>query len=103
MPKYLVERNIPGAGTLSADDLTVMAQKWCRALEDLGPAIQWVESFITDNKVYCIYFAPSERLVLEHTQLCGFPAGRISELRAVIDPSMAREDEHDMAKEAGVY
>jgi hypothetical protein len=107
MPKYVIERNMPGAGALSRDDLAVIAEKSCRALEEIGPQIQWVESFVTEDKVYSIYIARDQRLIREHAYLSGFPADVIYEVKAVIDPSTAREarqaKEHDLAKESGIY
>jgi len=107
MPKYVIERNMPGAGTLSRDDLAAIAEKSCRALDELGSQIQWVESFITADKVYSVYIARDQRLIREHAYLSGFPADTICEVKAVIDPSTAREArwtiEHDVAKESGIY
>jgi len=107
MPKFVIERNMPGAGALSRDDLAVIAEKSCRALEEIGLEIQWLESFVTADKVYSIYIARDQRLIREHAYLSGFPADTISEVKAVIDPSTAREarraKEHDVAKESGVY
>jgi hypothetical protein len=107
MPKYVIERNMPGAGALSRDDLAAIAEKSCRALEEIGSQIQWVESFITEDKVYSIYIARDQRLIREHAHLSGFPADTIFEVKAVIDPSTAREarqaKEHNMAKESGIY
>ncbi|MGH9785862.1 MAG: DUF4242 domain-containing protein [Terriglobia bacterium] len=107
MPKYVIERNMPGAGALSRDELVAISDKSCRALEEIGSHIQWVESFVTADKVYSIYIARDERLIREHAYLSGFPADTICEVRAVIDPSMAREArwarEHDVSKESGIY
>jgi hypothetical protein len=107
MPKFVIERNMPGAGALSREDLAVIAEKSCRALEEIGPQIQWLESFVTADKVYSIYIARDERLIREHAYLSGFPADTICEVKTVIDPSTAREarraKEHDVAKESGVY
>jgi hypothetical protein len=89
MPKYVIEREIPGAGNLSAEELQSISQTSCGVLKNLGPQIQWVESFVTDDKVYCVYIAPDAELVREHAQRGGFPANRISEIRAVIDPTTA--------------
>jgi hypothetical protein len=88
MPKYVIEREISGAGKLSADELRAISQKSC-VLRQMGPQIQWVESFVTDDKVYCIYVAPDLEAVRQHAQLGGFPANRISEIRRVIDPTTA--------------
>lgn len=89
MPKYIIEREIPGAGKLTAADLQGISQKSCGVLKNLGPAIQWVESFVTDDKVYCVYIAPSKDLIEEHARQGGFPANRISEVRGMIDPTTA--------------
>ena len=89
MPKYVIEREIPGAGNLSQADLTAISQKSCSVISNLGPTIQWVESFVTDDKVYCIYIAPNEEMVREHATQGGFPANRISEVRTMIDPTTA--------------
>ncbi len=98
MPKYVIEREIPGAGKLSAQDLQAISQKSCGVLRNLGPQIQWVESYVTDDKVYCIYIAPNEELIREHASQGGFPANRISEVRTVIDPTTAeKEDAHTRA------
>jgi hypothetical protein len=87
MPKYVIEREIPGAGKLSADELKAISQKSCGVLQNLGPQIQWVQSFVTGDKVYCVYIAPNEAMVLEHAKQGGFPANRVSEVKAVIDPT----------------
>ena len=89
MRKYVIEREIPGAGKLSKDELKAVSQKSCTVLQQLGPQIQWVESFVTDDKVYCVYLAPNEQLIREHAQRGGFPANRISEVRTMIDPTTA--------------
>jgi hypothetical protein len=89
MPKYVIEREIPGAGKLSAEELQGISQKSCGVLREMGPQIQWVESFVTDDKVYCVYIAPNEAAVLQHAQKGGFPANRIAEIRSVIDPTTA--------------
>jgi hypothetical protein len=89
VPKYLIERDIPRAGKLSAAELTAISQKSCQVLGGMGPQIQWVESYVTDDKVYCVYIAPSEAMVREHARQGGFPANRISEVKAVIDPTTA--------------
>lgn len=87
MPKYVIEREIPGAGKLTDDQLRAVSQKSCAVLTKLGPQIQWVESYVTDDKIYCVYIAPSEALVREHAKQGGFPANRISEVRSIIDPT----------------
>jgi hypothetical protein len=89
MPKYLIEREIPGAGSLSPEQLQAISQKSCGVLRHLGPQIQWVESYVTDDKVYCVYLAPNAELIREHAQQGGFPAQRISEVRRMIDPTTA--------------
>jgi hypothetical protein len=107
MPKYVIERNMPGAGALSRDELAAISDKSCRALEEIGSQIQWVESFVTADKIYSIYIARDHRLIREHAYLSGFPADTICEVKAIIDPSTAREaryaKEHDLAKESGIY
>ncbi len=89
MPKYVIEREIPEAGKLSEQELASISQKSCGVLQNMGPQIQWVQSYVTDDKIYCVYIAPSEEMVREHAQQGGFPANRISEIRAVIDPTTA--------------
>jgi hypothetical protein len=107
MPKYVIERNMPGAGAMSRDDLAVISERSCQALEEIGSGIQWVESFITADRVYSVYIARNEQLIREHAYLSGFPAHVISEVKAIIDPSTAREarwtQEHDTSKESGIY
>jgi len=89
MPKYVIEREIPGAGKLTPTELQAIAAKSCGVMRDLGPTIQWKESYVTDDKVYCIYIAPNEAMVREHARQGGFPANKVSELRTMIDPSTA--------------
>jgi hypothetical protein len=89
MPKYIVEREIPGAGKLTPQELQAVSQKSCSVLNRLGPQIQWVESYVTDDKVYCVYIAPNEEMIREHARQGGFPANRISEVRTQIDPTTA--------------
>ena len=89
MPKFLIERDIPGAGKLSAAELKAISQKSCGVLQGLGPQIQWVQSYVTGDKVYCVYIAPDEAMVREHARQGGFPANRISEITSVIDPTTA--------------
>jgi hypothetical protein len=89
MPKFVIEREVPGAGKLSPEQLQGISQKSCSVLKNLGPEIQWVESYVTDNKIYCVYIAPSEALVSEHAKQGGFPANVISEVRRMIDPTTA--------------
>jgi len=89
MPKYVIERDIPGAGKLTAADLQGISQKSCGVLQKLGPQIQWVQSYVTDDKVYCVYIAPNAEMVREHARQGGFPANRVSEVRTTIDPTTA--------------
>jgi hypothetical protein len=89
MPRYVIEREIPGAGKLSPAELKAIAQKSCGVLNELGPRIQWQESYVTGDKIYCVYIAPDEATVRKHAQMGGFPANRVSEVRTVIDPTTA--------------
>ena len=89
MPKYVIERELPGAGNLSGDQIRAISQKSREVLAKLGPAIQWVESYVTDDKIYCIYIAADAKLITKHAQEGGFPANRISEIRRMIDPTSA--------------
>jgi len=89
MPKYIIEREIPGAGALSAEELHGISQKSCGVLSALGPQIQWVQSYVTGDKIYCVYIAPNEALVREHAEQGGFPANSISEIKSIIDPTTA--------------
>jgi len=89
MPKYVIERDIPGAGKLSSKELQAISQKSCGVLREMGPQIQWVQSYVTDDRVYCVYIAPNEEAVRKHAQKGGFPANRISQIRTVIDPTTA--------------
>ena len=89
MPKYVIERELPGVGDLSDEQLQGISQKSCGVLSLLGTEIQWVESFVTGDKIYCVYIAPNEDLIREHARQGGFPANRISEVRARIDPTTA--------------
>ena len=89
MPKYVIEREIPEAGKLSAEQLQAISQKSCGVLENLGPKIQWLQSYVTDDKLYCVYIAPNEEMVREHAKQGGFPANRVSQIRQVIDPTTA--------------
>ncbi|OOL36250.1 MULTISPECIES: DUF4242 domain-containing protein [unclassified Pseudomonas] len=88
MPKFVIEREIPGAGTLSERDLKAASQKSCRALRDL-PQVQWLQSYVTGDKLYCVYISPSEALIQEHARQSGFPANRISQVTHIIDPTTA--------------
>jgi hypothetical protein len=87
MPRFVIEREIPGAGKLSAKELQGISQKSCSVLRQLGPQVQWVQSYVTDDKIYCVYVAPDEDILQEHARCGGFPADRISMVSAVIDPS----------------
>ena len=89
MPKFVIEREIPGAGKLSPQQLQAISQKSCGVLKELGPQIQWLHSYVTDDKIYCVYIAPDEATVRKHAQQGGFPANRVSEIRTVIDPTTA--------------
>jgi len=89
MPKYVIERDLPGAGKLSDTELQQISEKSCGVLRSMGPDIQWQESFVTDDKIYCVYVASDEKLIQEHARQGGFPADRISTVRRVIDPSTA--------------
>jgi hypothetical protein len=89
MPKYVIERDIPGAGELSPGQLQAISQKSCGVLKDLGPQIQWVQSYVTGDKIYCVYIAPDENLIREHASQGGFPANKISEVKSIIDPTTA--------------
>lgn len=89
MPKFVIERDILGAGNLTPDQLSGISQKSCGVLKNLGPEIQWVESYVTDDKVYCVYIAPDEAMVRKHAQEGGFPANRVSQIRRMIDPTTA--------------
>lgn len=89
MPKFVIEREIPGAGKLSPKELQAISQKSCGVLRELGPQVQWVHSYVTDDKIYCVYIAPDEAAVRKHAEMGGFPANSISEVRSVIDPTTA--------------
>jgi Protein of unknown function (DUF4242) len=89
MPQFVIEREIPGVGKLDPQELRGASQTSCEVLRDLGPDIQWVHSYVTDNKIYCIYRAPNEALIREHAVTAGFPANKVSQVRAVIDPTTA--------------
>lgn len=89
MPKYVIERNIPGAGKLSQSDLAAVSQKSCGVLAKMGPSIQWIHSYVTDDKVYCVYYAANEGLVRQHAELGGFPADSIALVTAIIEPATA--------------
>jgi len=89
MPKYVVERELPGAGKMTREEMRQVAQKSNGVIQTLGPKIQWVESFVVDDKLYCVYNAPSPKLIEEHAKCGGFPANRISQVRAMMDPTTA--------------
>ncbi len=89
MPKFVIERELPGAGKLSGAELKGVAQKSCGVLRDMGPRVQWHESYVTDDKIYCVYIADSEADVREHAQKGGFPANSVAQVRAVIDATTA--------------
>ena len=89
MPKYVIERNIPGAGNLKPEELQAIAQKSCGVLRNMGPQVQWVQSYVTADKIYCIYIAPDEQSIRDHAQQGGFPANSISEITTIIDPTTA--------------
>jgi hypothetical protein len=89
MPKYVIERNIPSIGNLAVEDLQAISQNSCAVLRALGQQSQWVQSYVTSDKLYCIYIAPDEQTILEHAERGGFPADRITQVRAIIDPTMA--------------
>lgn len=89
MPKYMIEREIPGAGNLSHDELQAISRKSCGVLEVLGPEIQWIQSYVTGDRITCIYVAPNEEMVREHARQGGFPADRVEEVKAIIDPTTA--------------
>lgn len=89
MPKYVIERELPGAGNLSPQELQGISQTSCGVLQELGPQIQWVQSYVTSDKIYCIYIAPNEEIVREHARQGGFPANSVAQVMAVIDPTTA--------------
>jgi hypothetical protein len=91
MPKYVIEREIPGAGQLTSDQLQGISQTSCGVLNKLGPQIQWVQSYVTDDKIYCVYIAPNAEMVREHAKQGGFPANRVSEVKGIIDPTTAEK------------
>lgn len=91
MPRYVIERTVPGAGELSDEQAQGISQQSCGVLKELGPEIRWVESFVTDDKIYCVYEAPNEEMVREHARLGGFPVDSVAQVRRMIDPSTAGE------------
>ena len=98
MPKYVVERQVPNAGTLSDAEIQAISQKSCGVLRNLGPQIQWVHSYVTEDRIYCIYIAPNEEMVRQHAEQGGFPANRIMEVRRIIDPTSAEADSKTAAR-----
>ena len=91
MPKYVIERELPGAGSLTHEQLVGISQKSCGVLNEMGPRIQWIHSYVTDDKIYCIYLAPDEQTILQHARQGGFPADVIARVHAIIEPSTAEE------------
>ncbi|KUO56073.1 MAG: hypothetical protein APF78_01925 [Sphingomonadales bacterium BRH_c3] len=89
MPQFVIERDMPGAGSLSPDELKGASQQSCSVLRDMGPQIQWVHSYVTDDKIYCVYRAPDAELIRKHAETAGFPANSVSEVRTIIDPTTA--------------
>jgi hypothetical protein len=89
MPRFLIEREVPGAGNLTPADLKMLSQKSCGILEEMGPAIQWIESYVTPDKIYCVYIAPNEEMIRKHAEEGGFPANRISRVKSVFGPTTA--------------
>jgi len=87
MPKYVIERMVPGAGKMSAEELKALSLRSCNVLNQLGPQIQWIHSYVTDNKIYCVYVAPNEEMVREHARIGGFPASLVSVVKTIIDPT----------------
>jgi len=98
MPKYVIERDIPGAGSLTPEQVQAISQKSCSVLRDLGPQIQWLHSYVTADKIYCVYIAPNEEMVRKHAKQGGFPANRISEVTLVIDPTSAEGPRNAVAQ-----
>jgi len=91
MPKYVIERVVPGAGKLTPAELKAMSQRSCDVLNELGPRIQWVHSYVTDNKIYCVYVAPNEEVIHEHARRGGFPANHVAQVKTIIDPTSSEE------------
>ncbi|AVR46210.1 DUF4242 domain-containing protein [Christiangramia fulva] len=89
MPKYIIERKIPGAGQKSKEELQAISQKSCSVLENMGPQIQWLQSYVTGDKIYCVYIAPNEEMLMEHAKKGGFPANEINKIETIIDPVTA--------------
>jgi hypothetical protein len=99
MPRYVIERNLPGAGQLTAQELQGISQKSCSVLKDLGSQIQWVESYVTEDRIYCVYLAPDEEMIREHARRGGFPANRISRVGRKISPLTAEDGQRPDAQE----
>jgi len=91
MPKYVIERELPGAGKLKPQELQAISEKSCGVLREMGPKIQWVQSYVTDDKIYCVYIAPDEETIRQHAKAGGFPANRISKIRTMIDPTTSEK------------
>lgn len=91
MPKFLIEREIPGAGNMSPQEMQAVAQTSCGVLQQMGPRIQWVHSYVTGDKIYCVYISPDEEMIRQHAEQGGFPANRISEIKSIIDPTTSEE------------
>lgn len=91
MPKYVIERVVPGASKMTTAELKAMSQRSCNVLRELGSQIQWVQSYVTENKIYCVYIAPNEELVHEHARLGGFPANQVTQVKTMIDPTTSEE------------
>ena len=91
MPKYVIERVVPGASKMTPAELKSMSQRSCNVLNELGPQIQWIHSYVTDNKIYCIYLAANEEMVKEHARLAGFPANQVAQVKTIIDPTTSEE------------
>lgn len=98
MPKYVIERNIPSAGTFPAEQMQAISQKSCGVLRDMGPQIQWVQSYVTADKIYCVYIAPDEAAIRDHAERGGFPADRISKVTSIIDPTTAEASSAQSAR-----
>ena len=101
MPKFIIERDVPDAAALSQAEVRLIAQRSCEVLRQLGPSIQWVQSFVTEDKITCVYIAPNPELIREHARLGGFPADRVLEVAAIIDPTTAESSELAAAGERG--
>jgi hypothetical protein len=91
VPKYVIERMVPGASKMSPDELRTLSMRSCSVLNQMGPQIQWVQSYVTENKIYCVYIAPNEELVKEHARLGGFPANHVAQVKTIIDPTTSED------------